>query len=146
MILQGVETIFDDMLAMMKNLKKVRYEKYMEEFRDKYGHFFTEMTSYVEGADDPGTAASEIAISFVDSVQNRYTVKGKIKSRTQADLNFFMIYYTFPAILLTKSPTSTLIADTICAEWGKRFKNSNIGYTTYEKIHDSFRTKILGIF
>ena len=64
----------------------------------------------------------------------------------QADINFFMIYYVFPAILKTGHEDSRLVADSICAEWKGRFKNSEIGYTDYDTLHDSFREKIFGIF
>lgn len=146
MMLENVETIFDNMQAMMKKLKKASYEKNMKEFREKNGHFFFEMTAYVEQAVDKQQAAQEIAVSFVDRVEKHFTVKGKIGGRTQADLNFFMIYYTFPAILLTESEHAKAVADAVCGEWGNRFKDSKIRYADYDKIHGAFREKIFGIF
>lgn len=145
-MLENVETIFDNMQAMMKKLKKASYEKNMKEFREKNGHFFSDMVAYVEQAEDKQQAAQEVAASFVDRVKNHYTVKGKIGGRTQADLNFFMIYYTFPAILLTESEDAKAVADAVCSEWGNKFKDSKIRYADYEKIHGGFREKILGIF
>ena len=38
------------------------------------------------------------------------------------------------------------VADSICSEWKTRFKNSEIGYTDYDSLYDSFREKIFGIF
>ena len=72
--------------------------------------------------------------------------KGKIDSRTQVDLNFFMIYYVFPTILGTEHEYAKLIADSICSAWGKRFKESQIQYTDYDTLYGSFREKIFGIF
>ena len=69
-----------------------------------------------------------------------------MNGRTQADLNFFMIYYVFPAILLVENENVTLIADAIRDEWRKAFKNSQISYTDYESLLGSFREKIFGIF
>ena len=74
------------------------------------------------------------------------TKKGKIDSRTQVDLNFFMIYYVFPTILGTEHEYAKLIADSICSAWGKRFKESQIQYTDYDTLYGSFREKIFGIF
>lgn len=145
-MLENVESIFEDMQAMMKRLKKASYEEHMKEFRDKKGHFFTEMTSYVEGAEDREKATDEVANVFVERVRARYALKGKINGRIQADLNFFMIFYTFPAILLTESPVAKDVADTICEKWRKSFKDSNISYTSYDKIYEGFRNKIFGIF
>ncbi|GFI16051.1 hypothetical protein IMSAG249_02188 [Lachnospiraceae bacterium] len=145
-MLEGVEKIFEEMQPMMKKLKKSSYEKNMFDFREKHSHYFREMADYMDQAQDKEKAAGEMAASFVDKVEKHYTQKGKIGGRVQADLNFFMIYYTFPAILLTGSEHAKVIADTICREWGARFKDSKIGYTDYYTLYDGFRDKIFGIF
>ena len=62
------------------------------------------------------------------------------------DLNFFMIYYVFPAILMTQYDDAKLMADTLCETWGNSFKGAKIGYTDYETLHESFKEKIFGIF
>lgn len=144
-MLNQVETMFDNMLSMMKKLKKASYEKNMNAFRESYGHFFEEMIQYVEKNQDREAAAKEIAVVFTDAVEKRFSVKGKIRPRTQADLNFFMIYYVFPAVLLTESETNDLIAGSIRDEWAAKFKDSNIRYTDYDKIYSGFREKIFGI-
>ena len=95
---------------------------------------------------DKEQAAQDVAEAFVAAVKSYAEVKGKIGGRKQADMNFFMIYYVFPAILLTEHENADDIAKTICKKWGKTFKDSNIGYTTYEKLNKSFRNKIFGIF
>lgn len=145
-MLEGVEKIFEEMQAMMKKLKKASYEKNMAEFREKHGHYFKEMMDYMEQAEDKEKAAKDIGTAFADRVEQAYTQKGKINGRVQADLNFFMIYYTFPAILMTGSSYAKAVADAVCGEWGGRFKNSKIGYADYDTIYSGFREKILGIF
>lgn len=145
-MLDQVETIFDNMLVMMKKLKKDSYEKNMKTFRETYGHFFDEMVQYADASEDKEAAAREAAIVFTEAVNRKYAVKGKIRPRTQADLNFFMIYYVFPAILLTASENSDLIAKSIRDEWKMKFKDSNINYTDYDRIYGGFREKIFGIF
>lgn len=145
-MLEGVEKIFDEMQPMMKKLKKSSYEKNMFDFREKHSHYFLEMTDYMRKAQNKEKASEEIAAAFVDKVEENYTRKGKISGRVQADLNFFMIYYTFPAILLTGSEYAKMLADTLCAEWGARFKESKIGYTDYDTLYKGFRDKIFGIF
>lgn len=145
-MLNQVESIFDNMVAMLKKIKKKTYEPRMEEFRKNYGHYFTEMTEYMDSKEDKAQAAEDIAEAFIGAVKSYAEVKGKIGGRKQADMNFFMIYYVFPAILLTEHENAKDIADAICKKWGKTFKDSNIGYTTYEKLNNSFRNKIFGIF
>lgn len=120
----------------------------MQQFLGKNQHFFREMTDHMDAAQDKEKAADEIADILAECVEGRFAKgeKKKISSRTQADVNFFMIYYIFPAILKTEHADCRLIADRICAEWKRRFKDSAIGYTDYDSLHESFREKIFGIF
>lgn len=143
-MLDNVETVFDDMDAMLKKLKKKTYEERMKKFREEHGHYFLEMTQYSQGNNQ--NDAEVVANIFVDKIKERFQVKGKINGRKQADMNFFMIYYVFPAILLTNEENADDVASAVCEKWGAVFKNSKIGYTTYEKLYDSFRHKIFGIF
>lgn len=146
-MLDHVETMFDNISDMLIKLKKKSYEKNMEGFLERNQSYFDEMTHYVETQDDKEVASAEIAGLLADAAENRFAgSNGKIKSRQQADLNFFMIYYTFPAILLTENENANLIAQSICDEWGKRFKDSKISYTDYDSIYSKFNEKIFGIF
>ena len=147
-MLDHVEKIFADMKPMMKKLKKASYKVNMEAFIENHGHYFREMTEYTENASDKETAAKELAVDFTDKVYDAYVSpkKGKIDSAIQTDLNFFMIYYVFPALLLTENEYADLLAKSICNLWGQTFKDSKIGYADYDKIHGAFREKIFGIF
>lgn len=57
-----------------------------------------------------------------------------------------MIYYVFPAILMTEYKDAKIIADHLRDEWGRRFKDSKIEYTDYDSLYGAFREKIFGIF
>lgn len=147
-MLENVETMFDNMDEMLKKLKKKSYEENMKIFLGKHQHYFQEMTALMDAAQDKEKAAGEIASVLGEHVENRFGKgeKRKISSRLQADINFFMIYYVFPAVLKTEHEDCRLIADQICVEWKNRFKNSEIGYTDYDTLYKSFREKIFGIF
>lgn len=144
-MLETAEKLFDNMSDMMKKLKKASYEKRMEEFRKENGSFFQEIIDYMEENDDKEAAAQKIGDEFVERVKTAFEVRGKIRSRTGADLDFFMIYYVFPALLLTDSAYADHAAQAIRTSWNREFKK-NISYTTYDKLYQSFREKILGIF
>ena len=131
---------------MLTNLKQSTYEKNMERFIQRNGSYFDAITTSVEQAEDQDEAGKQIADRFVTAVEEKYSKNGKIGGRLQVDLNLFMIYYVFPAILETKKPCASLVADTLCAEWSKRISHRAIGYTTYEQLCGSFREKIFGIF
>ena len=147
-MLTNIEIIFDNQQAMMKHLKKKSYEENMKVFLGKNGHYFTEMNEYMDAADDKERAAKELGTCFVDAVEKKFAKgkKGKIASPIQADLNMFMIYYVFPAILKTEHADSKILADGVCNAWREKFKGGQIGYTDYDSIYNSFREKIFGIF
>lgn len=145
-MIDHAETLFDGMKDMMKKLKKSTYQKNMEIFREKNGPLFQEMIEYTGQSEDKEASAQEIADCITDAVKNRFSKKGKIYSHTQVDLNLFMIYYVFPAILLTESEDATLIADHIRDTWAAKFKDSNIQYGDYDRIYGAFREKIFGFF
>ena len=145
-MLENIVTIFDDMSIMLKHLKKKRYEENMERFRGLHGHYFSEMATLMEEAADKEQTAQEIAVTVLDAAKQKLTRFGRIPGYAEVNLTFFMIYYIFPAILLTESPYSTAIADALQEEFKVRFKNSNISYADYQTIYDGFNEKILGIF
>lgn len=144
-MLHHAEMMFDDMKYMIHNLRKPSYKRNMEVFREKNGHYFQEMVQYTKQGMDKKAAAKEIADCITDAVKDRFSKRGKINSRTQTDLNLFMIYYVFPAILLTESEDATLIADTMRDTWAAKFKNSNIQYADYDRIYGAFQERIFGI-
>ena len=145
-MLENIDLIFTDLEQMLRKLKKISYEENMKKFRAEQGHFIDEMIRYVSDSDDPEKAVSEIGEVFAEGVYSAFSVKGKMKGRKQADLNFFMIYYVFPAILLTNADIAESLCDGIRDAWNMKFSSTNINYTTYEKLYGAFRNKIFGIF
>ena len=144
-MLQQVETIFADMGPMLKGLKKKTYEVNMKAFREKNNEFFFQLMDQLK-AGNKEVIAQHLSNSFVSAVKQIFEKRGKIKGNVQMDLNFFMIYYVFPAILMTQSDDAKLMADTLCETWGNSFKDAKIGYTDYDKLYESFKEKIFGIF
>lgn len=146
-MLENVEIIFEKKEMMMKHLKKAGYIQNMEIFRNEYGHFFDEMVSYVDLAEDKTSAAKTLADDFAGKVRDAHLNRfGRVSGKTQADLNLFMVYYVFPAIQLTENPVAKAICDAICASWVEKFPGNKIGYTTYEALIPQFKEKIFGIF
>lgn len=145
-MLETIDVMFDNMSEMMKKLKKDTYEKNMSDFQNAQGHFFEEMITLVENSENKAVTVKEIADVYVEAIARKYAVKGKFKPRMEADLNLFMIYYVFPAILLTESKYAVVLSDGIRDAWRIRTNNNRFQYTDYYKIYDSFREKIFGIF
>ena len=145
-MLEQVTYMFDNMKPMMKKLKKKSYEQNMKDFKHQFGICIDDMLVYIEKHEDKEEAAKEMAVEFCEKVKERFSVKGKIKGVVQMDLNMFVIYYVFPAILSSYRDHTKLLADKLCETWGSVFKNSKIGYTDYDTIYNSFNEKIFGIF
>ena len=51
-MLNGIETIFDNTTQMLRHLKKKSFKKNTQDFIDSYGHYFREMTEYVDSISD----------------------------------------------------------------------------------------------
>lgn len=146
-MLEQAGSMFDDMAGMLSHIKKKVYGERMEYFREKNAQLLTDMVSFVETAENRQEAATQVAEAFADAVEARFAKRGKISGRSQMDLNLMMIYYVFPAILLTKSECAVTLADAVRDEWRGRFRDSEqLGYATYEEISASFKEKFLGIF
>ena len=144
-MLQQVETIFSNMDSMLKGLKKKTYEANMKAFREENNEFFFQLMDQLK-VGNKEVIAQHLSNSFVAAVKQLFEKGGKIKGRVQMDLNFFMIYYVFPSMLMTQSDDAKLMADTLCETWGNSFKDAKIGYTDYDKLLESFKEKIFGIF
>lgn len=147
MMLKQAETMFDNMEAMLYRIKKKVYQERMDRFRDTNREILSEMTGFVEQAEKKEEAAAQMAKALGDAVESRFAKRGKISGRSQMDINLFMIYYVFPAILLTQSECAVPLADAIREEWRGRFRDSaQLQYTTFEEISSTFQEKILGLF
>ncbi len=145
-MLDNIESVFDGMSTMMKWLKKKKYEENMKRFMELNGHYFDEMVKLMEESDDKDAMASEIAGAFMEGVRRKFKKRGRISGACEVNLTFFMIYYIFPAILLTGSEYNETVADALQAELRNELNNDKIRYADYQTIHDGFNEKILGIF
>ena len=146
-MLEQAEKMFDNMERMLYHIKKKVYKERMEQFREKNQEIIAEMTGLVEQATDREAVAAQVAEALADAVEQRFAKRGKIGGRSQMDINLMMIYYVFPAILLTQSECAVLLADAIRDEWRRRFRDSSqIQYASFEELCSNFQEKILGIF
>ena len=145
-MLDNAYMMFDTALLIFRKQKKETYAKRMETLRSDYASVFEEMTSYVGAASDKAAAAKEVGEAFSENVFNNYSKNGRLRGSLKSDLSLFMVYYVFPALLLTQDENATLIADNLRDEWVKKFGNTGMGYTTYNEIYGNFREKIFGLF
>lgn len=141
-MLEQAGTMFDNMEAMLNRIKKKVYKERMEQFREKNRVILAEMTDLAEQG-----KAAQVAKALADAVESRFAKRGKISGRSQMDINLFMIYFVFPAILLTESEAAVPLADAIRDEWRGRFRDSaQLNYTDFNELSGTFQEKFLGLF
>lgn len=145
-MLDNAYTMFDTTKLMFRKLKKETYAQRMETFRTDYASIYDEMTSAVAASEDKAAKAAEIGEVFAENVFNHYAKRGRMRSAVRADLCLFMVYYVFPALLLTQDENATLIADNLRDAWVDKFGNKGMGYASYDEIYASFKEKIFGMF
>ena len=124
--------------------KRKTYEAYFEAFCKEHGKLLSEMNDLMSEREDKETAADEIAMCMVDAVNEKFRKWGRVSVKRRTDLGFYLIYYVFPALLLTEQPESKLLADHIRDTWNREMKEK-ISYADYETIRASFQDKLLGL-
>ncbi len=128
--------IFEDVDILSKVHAKKQYEANMNMFQEKrYG-----MLSQLVEAEDKAEASKALC----DGVTSAFKKFGKVRGGDLMNLNYFMIYYVFPSILLKEGEAAVEICDTLRDTWNAHFK-SNINYTDYDTLMEGFQLKIFGI-
>ena len=119
------------------------YREIFEHFNDMAEEGVTENTDASEAAGVINEAAKAFVNESVEALKkgNRLPVGRKL-----AELNIFMVNHVLPGIFKTGRRYAKELADAICAEWGKVFKNSTLICGDYETINSGFRKSIFGIF
>lgn len=143
-MLQGVEQIFENREEMITGLKRATYQKNMEGFLDKFGHYFDEMNAYMGETDDPEAAAEAIGLHLMHAAEKQCgNRRGKLDGRTRSEISLFMVYYVFPAIIKQGEHAEEL-ADGVLKVSRKVLRNKELQYADYETIYNGFSDKILG--
>ncbi len=151
----------DNLEMMYKEIKKYNKlfmartysDAYMDFYRN-YREIFEHYNDIAEEGAEKDTDASEAAEAVHEAAKafvnesvktlkkgNRFPAGRKL-----AELNIFMVNYVLPGIFKTGRRYAKELADAICEEWGKVFKNSTIKCGDYESINAGFRRSIFGIF
>lgn len=132
-----VKDIFSDCNYFLKKFDDESYKYNMELFRKKWNEIFVD-TVLARNYEADST-------SFVQQVKSIYARFGKISKSRKQELGLFMIYYVFPAILLTEQEDASKLCDALVAIWNAEME-TNITYEGYNEISSSFNDKLLGMF
>lgn len=144
-MLDNVAGVFENFVGRMKRIRKSEYKKFMFEFQEKNGATISEMLEYIKASEDKNGAARECGDVFSEKAFDLFSKNGRMKGTMRADMSLYMIYYVFPAILLTEDENATVLCDNLKDAWNAKFKE-NIGYTDFDTICGGFKDKIFGLF
>lgn len=132
-----VEKIFADVAFLSKIHSKKDYEAWMKNFNDNRYELLSNLVS--------GQDTTSEAKTFCEDVTNAFKKFGKVRGTDLMNLNYFMIYYVFPAIQMNEENEKAIrICDTLKEVWNTHFK-SNINYSDYDSLMEGFQTRIFGI-
>ncbi len=147
-MLENFDAVLEYRKQLMKRMNQNKYVENFDLFTKNYGHFFTEMVSYVEQAEEKEQAAREVGEAVVTGIKKACgkSPDEKIRGSEQTDMNMFMIIYVFPSILKTEHPDAEVTAEGVLAVWNERKSSGpDIGYIDYDKVYDGFKRRLFGI-
>ena len=132
--------LFDDYEILLTGFNRAKYIKNMQVFKEKYKDALTELYRQ----------SKEEYRSFCEAVYKRYSFMGKVGKMKKKDLNLFMIYYIFPAMLLkgednAEKEMAHTGGDSLLETWNSVF-DTDISYLEYPVILEGFNDKLFGVF
>lgn len=128
--------IFSDCDYFLKRFNEDDYKYNMNLFRKKWNDTLIQTIA--------AHSYEDASLEFVQQVKKVYTRFGRISKARKRDLGLFMIYFLFPAILLTECEGAKIFCDVLLDTWNRELDTS-IVYMDYEEIAAGFNDKLLGM-
>ena len=135
----NVEKLFEDAGKLSKVNNKKAYEANIEMFKSNRYELLNDLVD----ADDSQLQSQ--AKQLCEDVTAAFKKFGKVRGGDLMNLNYFMIFYVFPAIQQNEEKEKSIrICDILRDTWNQHFK-SNISYADYDTLLEGFQTKIFGV-
>ena len=145
-VIEGADKAFENYRVLVRSFKRDTYQELFEEYKaNNYGFFMAIKNCLISAADSSIDGVyHQIARALIMSHQRELDqLKRKSdKSAVQMDKNMFMVVFVLPAIKEIRNGKADSLADEICKEWGKAFKDSNIMASDYDSISEGFKRKL----
>lgn len=141
--------LFDDYEILLQKFKKSEYIKNMDVYRNKYEEQLKTLIDAASDVNDPD-ASKDKYIEFSKQICKKYSFLNRLGKLKKQDLSLFMIYFIFPAMLLTGKDNdcderSKEACDRLLKAWNDTL-GVNIDYVDYNNILAGFNDKMFGIF
>ena len=144
-VLGHAGTVCRDYREKVKAFKKDSYPGLFESHKQEHYAFYTSIKQILEHAaeEEMDDICRRIAGAFIGEQE---TALGQIRKKNdrfsmQMDKNMFMVIYVLPSIKEIRDSKADRLAEVICEEWRKAFKDSNISAADYDSIVQGFIRK-----
>lgn len=145
-VLSHVGAVFRDYTEKVKAFKRNSYTDLFERHKEENYGFYTELKLVLDNAaeEELDGICRRIAEAFIREQEQALAQVRKKNERfsLQMDKNMFMVIYVLPSIKEMRNKKADRLADVICEEWGKAFRDSNISAADYESIMEGFKRKL----
>lgn len=146
LILEYAETVCRDYDKKVRAFKKDSYHELFEDHKkENYAFYFSVKTVLNTVAEEElDDICHRIAGAFIKGQEEALAGSRKKSDRLsqQMDKNMFLVIYVLPAIKELQSKRADRLADVICEDWRKAFKDSNISASDYDSIMQGFKRKL----
>lgn len=145
---QEIETLSQEFAGLLidnpdpkKYFSKKKYASYFEEYCQSHETLFQKIASAYELSEEKEVFLKQLSQAI--ATQARQDVdhcKGLKKENRKGELNLFMVTSIFPALLKQESDYSTPLCEQIVSAWKECFPETELGYSSYEKLTSGFRS------
>lgn len=145
-VLSHTGAVCKDHTAKVRAFKKNTYPALFKQHKEENYAFYTAVKSVLDSAaaEELDGVYRQIAGAFIREQEQTLgqTRKKNEKFSRQMDKNMFMVIYVIPAVKSLQDDKADKLADVICGEWRKAFKDSSISAADYDTINGGFKRKL----
>lgn len=145
-VLSHAGAVCKDCTDKVRAFKKTTYPGLFEQHNRENYAFYTAVESVLNSAaaEELDGIYSQIADAFIREQKQMidHARKKNEKFSLQMDKNMFMVIYVLPSIKKLRDAKADKLAEVICEEWRRAFKDSNISPADYDSINGGFKRKL----
>lgn len=145
-VLEHTKAVCRDYDKKVRAFKKDSYHELFElHKKENYAFYFSIRTVLSNAAEEElDDICRQIAGAFIREQEEALAGSRKKSDRLslQMDKNMFLVIYVLPSIKELRDSRADRLADVICEEWRKAFKDSNISASDYDSIMQGFKRKL----
>ena len=135
-----------DHMAKVRAFKRTTYTGLFGQHKEENYAFYAAVKTVLNNAAESELDGiyRQIAGAFIrEQEQSLEQIQKKNeKFSRQMDKNMFMVIFVIPAIKSLRDDKADRLADVICEEWRKAFKDGNISAADYDSINEGFKRKL----